>query len=254
MRLEGKVAIITGGGRGIGRSFAIAFGKEGAKVVVADIDLSAANETINELTKNGVEALSNRTDVSSIENTEEMVRQTIHHFGRIDILVNNAAILASFSPSRATPFYEIEVNEWDRVMAVNLKGIFLCTRAVFPYMKEQARGKIINMASSTFFWGPPNQAHYIASKGGVIGLSRALATELGRYQINVNCIAPGSTFSEDSTDQVAQEFRKLVIPRRAIRRLEYPEDLVGTAIFLASSDSDFITGQTIVVDGGQVMH
>jgi len=254
VRLEAKVAIITGGAHGIGRSFAMAFGYEGAKVVIADINLAAASETVDALKKNGIESLSIETDVSSPESTEEMARQTVKRFGRIDILVNNAAVLASYSASRGAPFYEIDLNEWDQVISVNLKGTFLCTRAVFPYMKEQAGGKIINMASSTFFWGPATMAHYIASKGGVIGLSRTLATELGQYQINVNCIAPGSTFSEDPTNKEALEFRKLLVRRRIIKRLEYPEDLVGTAIFLASSDSDFITGQTIVVDGGQIMH
>jgi len=254
MRLEQKVAIITGGARGIGKRYAMAFAKEGAKVVLADIDLAAGNVTVDALRKDGMEAFSTKTDVSNPESSQEMARQTIEHFGRIDILVNNAALLARFTVSRGAPFYQLDLNEWDQVISVNLTGVFLCSRAVFPYMKVQGGGKIINIASATFFLGVSGLSHYAASKGGVIGLSRALARELGEYGINVNCITPGSTLSEDSTDQAALEFRKQALARRSIKRLEYPEDLVGAAIFFASSDSDFITGQNIVVDGGYIMH
>lgn len=252
MRLKEKVAIITGAGGGIGRHFALGFGREGAKLAIADIDLAKADETADALRKEGAEACSIKTDVSNPESAEELAKKTIEHFGRIDILVNNAAILATYSPLRG-PFYQLDLDEWDRVMAVNVKGAFLCIRAVFPYMKAQGKGKIINTASTSVLWGATGNAHYVASKGGLIGLSRALAREMGEYNINVNCIAPGSTSSEEPSNQVALEFRQRAIPRRAIQRLEVPEDLVGTAIFLASPDSDFITGQTIVVDGGHIM-
>lgn len=253
MKLKDKVVIITGGGGGIGRSIAMGFGKEGAKLVIADINLTAANATVDTLLKEGVEAFSIGIDISNAESTEQMAKKTIEHFNRIDVLINNAAIRATYTASRKQTFFNIDLNEWDRVMVVNLKGTFLCIRAIFPYMKAREKGKVINIASTSALWGAPNNAHYVASKGGIISLSRALARELGEYNINVNCIAPGSTFSEDPLNEVALEYRKQAIPRRAIKRLETPEDLVGTAIFLASSDSDFITGQVIIVDGGHIM-
>lgn len=157
------------------------------------------------------------------------------------------------------PFYELDLDEWDRVIAVNLKGTFLCSRAVFPQMRAQGSGKIINVSTPGFFFGNPNYVHYVASKGGIIGLARAMAREVGDFNINVNCIAPGATLSEDPSDKVAYERRasRLMqgpVSERCLKRMQYPEDLVGTAIFFASSDSDFITGQTIIVDGGAVMH
>ncbi|MFC2057057.1 SDR family NAD(P)-dependent oxidoreductase [Chloroflexota bacterium] len=252
-RLKNKVAIITGGAYGIGRSFCLGMAGEGAKIVVADIDLEAAKTTVAEIEVKGTDAIALKTDVSSPEDTHEMAKKAAAHFGTIDILVNNAAIFARVKVS-AVPFYDIDLNEWDRVMEVNLKGPFLCSRAVFSYMKAQGRGKIINISSSTFFTGTPRFAHYVASKGGVIGLSRSLASAMGEYNINVNCIAPGRTFSEDPTDQDALQRLQHSASTRIMKRIEYPEDLVGTAIFLASADSDFITGQTIIVDGGITMH
>lgn len=253
MRLKDKVAIITGGAEGIGKSYAIGFASEGAKVVIADINLSPAGALVNTLEKEGKEVLAIKTDVSSVMDVEEMVKATIERFGRIDILINNAAIYMRPKAPEA-PVYEVKPEDWNRVIAVNLTGVFLCSRAVFPYMMKQGGGKIINITSSLAFSGRPNLSHYVASKGGVIALTRTLAREGGDYNINVNCIAPGSTFSEDPNDRAALEFREKGIPPRAIKRLEKPEDLVGTAIFLASSDSDFLTGQTIVVDGGHMMH
>lgn len=257
MRLKDKVAIVTGGAQGIGKAYVSGFSKEGAKVVIADIDLEAAKATAEKVVEDGGETLAIRTDVSSLEDTEEMARKTVEHFGRVDILINNAAVFGRVEISRGTPFYELDLDEWDRVIAVNFKGVLLCSRAVFPIMKAQDGGKIINIASSQFFTGGVGKvryAHYIATKGAVIGLTRAFARELGEYNINVNCITPGSTFSEELTDMAALEHRKLAAESRCIKRVEHPEDLVGTAIFLASSDSDFITGQTIIVDGGDVMH
>jgi len=257
MRLKDKVAIITGGAQGIGKSYAMGFADEGAKVVIADINLEAAKATAETIRERGGQALAIRTDVSSLEDTQEMVRKTVERFGRVDILVNNAAIFGRVPISRAAPFYELELSEWDRTWEVNVKGIFLCCRAVFPHMKAQGGGKIINISSTQFYRGGSpylKYAHYVAQKGAIIGLTRALARELGEYNINVNCIAPGSTFSEEPTDTAALERRKKAAERRAIKRVEYPDDLVGTAVFLASSDSDFVSGQTIVVDGGDIMH
>ncbi len=256
MRLKDKVAIITGGAQGIGKAYVTGFAKEGSKVVIADANLAAANATAKEVTKNGGEALAIKTDVSNLENVQEMVKKTVERFGRIDILVNNAAIFGRVKISQSS-FYELDLGEWDRTWEVNVKGPFLCCRAVYPHMKAQGGGKIINVSSTVFFGGGTKYlkyAHYISQKGAIIGLTRALARELGGDNINVNCIAPGGTFSEDPTDTAALEKRKAAIAARSIQRVEYPEDLVGAAIFLASPDSDFITGQTIVVDGGGIMH
>jgi 3-oxoacyl-[acyl-carrier protein] reductase len=256
MRLKDKVAIVTGGAKGIGKAFVMGFSKEGAKVaVVTDLSLKAADETAAEVIKKGGEALVIRADVSNLEDTREMARKTIEHFGGIDILVNNAAIFGSV-PIKHAPFYELEMSEWDRTWEVNVKGVFLCCRAVFPQMREQGSGKIINISSTQFYRGGTQYvkyAHYVAQKGAIIGLTRALARELGEHNINVNCIAPGGTLTEDPTDKAALEKRKKAAERRSIMRVEYPDDLVGAAIFLASGESAFITGQTIVIDGGDVM-
>jgi 3-oxoacyl-[acyl-carrier protein] reductase len=185
-----------------------------------------------------------------------MARETMERFGRIDILVNNAAVFERVKMVRA-PFWEVDPAEWDRVMAVNLKGAFLCCRAVFPYMRAQNSGKIINISSGTFFVGSPNQLAYVASKGGIIGMTRSMARELGDFGINVNCIAPGATQGYDPGDADFERREKSLeqlVSRRALKRIEHAEDLVGAAIFLASLDSDFITGQTIVVDGGEAVH
>ncbi len=263
MRLERKVAIVTGGANGIGKAYANGFSKEGARVVIADTDLEAANAAVTGITKRGGEALAIKTDVSSITDTEEMARKTFERFGCIDILVNNAAIFGKVKISREVPFDQIDLDTWDRVIAVNFKGVLLCARAVFPYMKAQGSGKIINVSSSQFHTGGAGKskyAHYIATKGAVVGLTRALAREFGEFNINVNCISPGSTFSEESQasstpedEEVLERRVRAPIESRCIKRVEYPEDLVGTAVFLASSDSDFISGQTIVVDGGHIM-
>ncbi len=252
MRLKDKVAIVTGGANGIGKAYCFGLAREGAKVVIADIDGKGAIATGKEIEAQGGIVLPIKVDVSIVESTLDMAKKTFETFGKIDILVNNAAFYMRPTLTMA-PFYELDPNEWDRLMAVNLKGPFLCARAVFPYMREQKAGKIINITSDTFFFGLVNFAHYVASKGGVIGLTRVLANELGQFNINVNCIAPGSTFSEDPGNLNGLERRKQVVPLRALQRVEYPQDLVGTVIFLASSDSDFITGQTIAVNGGMTM-
>ncbi len=249
IRLRDKVAIVTGGGHGIGRAYCIRLGAEGAKVAVVDVDKEAADKVAKDIQGQGGEALAVKTDISDPASTKEMARKTVERFGKIDILVNNAAIFGRFSLTRG-PFWEISLEEWDRVMDVNIKGAWLCACAVLPHMKVQGSGKIINQSSAAFHTGTSNFAHYVASRGAIIGLTRAMAKELGEFNINVNSIAPGSTLSEENPDEDRIEFRRLAISRRALKRIEYPEDLVGTLVFLASNDSDFITGQTIIVDGG----
>lgn len=255
MRLKDKVAIVTGGAHGLGNAYVKGYANEGAKVVIADIDFEAAKTTEDALRGEGKEGLAIKVDVSSVDDTQQMARKTVERFGGIDILVNNAAVLGRVRISRGVPFYELSLDEWDRVMAVNVKGVLLCCRAVFPYMRDRGGGKIINITSGQFHTGGGHvkYVHYIASKGAVIGVTRALARELGEYNINVNCIDPGSVLTEEPADQAALKMREAAIADRCIKRIEYPEDVVGTAIFLASSDSNFITGQTIHVGGGALM-
>ncbi|MBN2074838.1 MAG: glucose 1-dehydrogenase [Dehalococcoidales bacterium] len=252
-RLKDKVAIITGGAYGIGKIFARRMAAEGAAVVIADIDINNAEKTVEELKVHNARILAVHTDVSDEKSTLSMAKKTTETFGSIDILINNAAIFSKIKVS-VVPFDKLDMTDWDRMMAVNLRGTFLCSRAVFPYMKKQNKGKIINMASATFFEGTPVMPHYVASKAGIIGLTRSLASAMAEYNINVNCIAPGRTLSEDLSDESAVKNNEIRAKTRQLKRIEYPEDLVGTAVFLASEDSDFITGQTIVVDGGTIFH
>lgn len=250
MRLKDKVAIVTGGARGLGRAYALRLAKEGAKIVVADI--LDGEETVNAIAQQGGEAIYIHTDVTSEESTQEMARKTVGRFGRIDILINNAALFATIVKR---PFYEIPAKEWDAVMAVNLKGPFLCTKAVYPQMKKQGKGKIINVSSGTFYKGLPHFLHYVVSKGGNVALTRSLAREVGEVGICVNTIAPGYTETEYLIEhpQDPPEVTKAIIATRCIKRPETPEDLAGTIVFLSSDDSDFITGQTIIVDGGSAL-
>jgi NAD(P)-dependent dehydrogenase (short-subunit alcohol dehydrogenase family) len=250
MRLKGKVAIITGGARGLGCAYALRLAKEGAKIVIADI--LDGQETVDAIVQQGGEAIYINTDVTSEESTRGMARKTVERFGRIDILINNAALFATIV-KRA--FYEIPGMEWDAVMAVNLKGPFLCAKAVYPQMKKQGKGKIINVSSGTFYKGLPNFLHYVVSKGGNVALTRSLAREVGDTGICVNTIAPGYTETEYLKEhpQDPPEVTKTIIATRCIKRPETPEDLTGTIVFLCSDDSDFITGQTIIVDGGSAL-
>ena len=250
MRLKNKVAIVTGGAKGLGRAFALRMAEEGAAVmVVTRKDMENLKQTAETIRSMGGQAQFFQADVAKIEDTLAMAKATKEAFGRIDILVNNAAI---YDGIKRTPFYEIDLSEWDLVMNVNVKGAFLSTRAVFPYMKEQGYGKIVNLASEVFFTGSHGFAHYVASKGGIIGLTRALAIELGPYNICINCVAPGFTDTEASRGLT--DVNKYDISKTPLRRLEKPEDLTGAALFLASSESDFMTGQTLLVDGGRAMH
>ena len=247
MRLEGRVAIVTGGARHIGAAYCRKLAAEGAAVVIADI---LDGETVaEEIRSQGGRALALKIDVSKEEDTNLMAAEAVKSFGRIDILVNNAAIFINI---QRQPFYQITAEEWDRVSAVNIKGPFLCAKAVFPQMKEQRSGKIINISSSTAYWGTPNFLHYVASKAALIGMTRSLAREVGEYGICVNAIAPGLV--EHEGQNAPKVLTELQLKARSIKRLQTPEDLLGTLVFLASSDSDFMTGQTIVVDGGSVFH
>jgi len=247
MRLENKVAIVTGAARGLGRTFSVALAREGAKILA--IDIADPEGTAREIESLGGMAKGFRADVSVEEDCLKIAEETFKSFGRIDILVNNAAIVYGLIRK---PFDEIDPKEWDKVMMVNVKGPWLCTRAVFPYMKQQGKGKIINLSSETFFTGSHGFVHYVASKGGVVGLTRALAIELGPHNININVVAPGFTDTEASRS--IADVSKYDISRTPMGRLQQPKDLIGAVIFLASDESDFVTGQTLLVDGGRVMH
>ena len=246
MRLTDKVAIVTGGGIGLGRAYCKALAAEGARVVVADIAHDAAQAVARE-----VHGLAVDVDVTSAEQTAAMAARALETYGAIDVLVNNAG---RYTAIRKRPFSEIPLDEWDRCMAVNVKGVFLCCRAVYPQMKKQGRGKIINISSGTMLGGTPMFLHYVSSKAAVIGLTRALAREVGGDGINVNAITPGLTIADENQLRMLSE--EYLAPRRqarAFKRDQDPEDLVGTVVFLASSASDFITGQTLNVDGGTWM-
>ena len=252
-RLKDRIIIVTGGAHGIGRAYCRGLAAEGAKVVVADLDIDAAEAVVRSLGESGSDALAVRADVSQAEDVDAMAQAAADRFGSVDGLINNAAVFQVPAMSRV-PFEQIPIDEWDRLIAVNLRGVFLGCRAVVPYMKAQGRGKIVNISSGTVFHGSANSAHYVTSKAGVIGFTRSLARELGDHNINVNAIAPGLTLSlEEMTEDRLQMSRNRA-QARSIKRDQEPEDLVGTAVFLCSPDSDFITGQTIVVDGGAQMH
>ncbi len=248
--LQGKVAIVTGAGGDIGRAIAVRYAQEGARVVVAEIQQELADRTAGAVKDAGGEVLALATDVSTRLDTEAMARRTFEQWGRIDVLVNNAAM---FGTLRRVPFHELTEEEWDACMAVNLRGMWLCCKAVFPYMREQRSGRIINIASGTLFWGAPGFLHYVTSKAGVVGLTRAMAREVGEHGINVNAIAPGLTMTSGALATTSREMAEQRASAGAFKRPEEPADLVGTFVYLASDDSAFVTGQTIVVDGGRVL-
>ena len=252
-RLENKVAVVTGAGHGIGKFYAERLASEGAKVVIAEIDLAATKKTVSELIAKGYQAIGVQTDVTSEASVSNMVSEAIKHFNKIDILVNNAAIFATIPMSRA-PYDEITIEEWDLMMSVNIKGTWLVSKAVIAEMKKQSYGKIINISSSTAVKGSPSRIHYVTSKAGIIGFTKTLANEVGSFNICVNCVAPGSTLSEENPNESILKMRSDAANVRALKRVQTPDDLTGAILFFASTDSDFITGQTLVVDGGNCMH
>ena len=250
MRLKDKVVVVTGAGQGLGAAYARKFCEEGAKVVIADLNEAAARDVAKELKVKGYEALAFAADVSQESDTQNLARATVEKYGRIDVLVNNAAV---FSTITLKPMEEIAVEEWDRLMEVNLRGLFLCTKAVIPRMKTQKQGKIINISSATVFMGKPYYIHYVTSKAGVIGFTRALAREVGDWNIQVNCLTPGYTETEIPRGTTTTEQKKAIIGHQCMKRIGTPNDLVGIMVFLASDESDFMSGQTVNVDGGDNM-
>ena len=249
-RLKDKIVIVTGGGHGIGKAYCLGFGQSGSRVVVADRDKPAADKVSAEIVQQtGAHALALHTDVADEGSTKEMAAAVRQHFGRIDVLINNAAIFATIPMNRGR-IETIDPDEWDRLMAVNLKGLFFCCRAVLPSMRAQKSGKIINIASGTVFAGSPGRIHYVTSKMATIGFTRTLAREVGNDNINVNVLAPGNTLSEENPSQEVIRLRQSSAGLRALKRIQIPQDVVGAMLFMASPLSDFITGQTVNVDGG----
>jgi len=250
-RLQNRSAIVTGGARGIGRHYSLALAAEGARVMIADIaDGSALAAEI--AARHGHNAVASTTfDVSEEAAVKRVVGKTIERFGKIDILVNNAALFAPLPPVDCT---DIAVELWDQVMAVNVRGPFLMVKHVVPHMAAQGYGKIINIGSGTAYKGLPSMLHYVTSKGAVTAFTRALSREVGEKGIRVNTLAPGLVMSDTLVENRAhiEQARERVVQSRALRRDEVPEDLIGALIFLASAESDFITGQTIAVDGGSI--
>jgi len=249
--LDGFVAIVTGGAQGIGAAYARGYAAEGAKVVVADI-LDPA-PVVAALKGAGGDAMGITCDVTDEAQVESLVAATMETYGRIDVLMNNAALFGGLKRQR---FEEIDPDVFDAVLRINIRGVWQMTKAVVPVMRAQHYGKIINIASGTVFKGTPMQLHYVTSKGAVIAMTRAVAREVGEDNICVNAIAPGLTESEAVLEggQFSEEHFNANIGSRCIKRAETPDDLVGTAVFLASHDSDFITGQVLCVDGGSVTH
>lgn len=248
--LQDKVVIVTGGAHGIGKAYCKGFAGAGARVVIADIAAEAAEKTATEIAKEiGAQTLALYTDVSNEASTKTMAAKVLERFGRIDVLINNAAVF-SIVPMNRGRIETIDPDEWDRLMAVNLRGLFFCCRAVLPTMRAQQSGKIINIASGTVFAGSPGRIHYVTSKTATIGFTRTLAREVGEFNINVNCLAPGNTLSEENPDEATIKLRESSAGLRALKRVQVPQDVVGAMMFLASPLSDFITGQTVNVDGG----
>jgi 3-oxoacyl-[acyl-carrier protein] reductase len=251
MKLKDKVCIITGSGQGIGKYYALRLAQEGAKVVVAECNEGTGKSAVSEILNSGLEALFVKTDVSDDKSTQTMAQRAFEKYGRIDILINNAAIFASLG---FQPFDQIPIEQWDQVMAVNLRGLWLCCKAVVPIMKAQKKGKIINTSSSAWDLGRPRYLHYVTSKAGIVGFTRGLAKEVGEWNINVNCVSYAGVITEIERESFTREAQEWVMNQQCIKRPGVPEELVGTIIFLASDDSDFVSGQNIHPNGGFYFH
>ncbi len=248
--LKDKVAIITGAGRGLGKAFALRYVEEGAKLLLPDISLERAEKVVKEIKAKGGEAVAMETDISDENATKKMAEMVMKQYGRVDILLNNASIYYGL---KLTPWNELTVEEWDRMFDVNVKGIWLCCKAIAPIMQKQGKGKIINLSSSITQPAPfaaEHLLHYTLSKGATTMLTQTLAQALGSYNINVNTIGPGLTASEATLEMTPKEMYDATIAAQCFKRRQEVEDLMGTAVFLASEDSDFITGQLILVNGG----
>jgi NAD(P)-dependent dehydrogenase (short-subunit alcohol dehydrogenase family) len=242
--LEGRVSIVTGGARGIGRAYCLGLADEGSSLVVAD--MVNGQPVVDEIEAQGGKGIAVQVDVSDERSTQAMARSAFERFGRIDVLVNNAAY---FKQVKRGPFQDLDVEEWDKAFHVNVRGVWLCSRAVYPYMKGQRYGKIINISSNTAWKGVPGFLHYVTSKAALTGLTRALAREVGEENIAVNTVAPDFIPDEDMLKSRGSHSDE-VIAQRAFKRMQVPEDMVGTIVFLASAGSDFITGQSFLVNGG----
>jgi NAD(P)-dependent dehydrogenase (short-subunit alcohol dehydrogenase family) len=246
--LASRTVIVTGAATGIGRAFAVGCASQGANVVVAD--MNAADETVAAIEAAGGRALAVKVDVADDSSVREMARAAIQRFGRIDGLVNNAAY---FREVKLTPFEELDAAQWDRIFAVNVKGVWQCCKAVMPAMREQRSGAIVNIASVVAVAGQPGYLHYVATKGAVLSMTKALAKECGPHGVRVNVIAPGFVIT-DATKNRPIEWQQSFLKARALSREQRPEDLVGTALYLLSDLAGFVSGQTIVVDGGHIMY
>jgi NAD(P)-dependent dehydrogenase (short-subunit alcohol dehydrogenase family) len=246
--LAGRTVIVTGAATGIGQAFAVGAAAQGANVVVAD--MNAADETVAAVEAAGGRALAVRVDVSDDASVQAMAKAAVERFGRIDGLVNNAAY---FREVKLTPFEELDPAIWDRIFSVNVKGVWLCCKAVMPAMRAQRSGAIVNIASVVAVAGQPGYLHYVATKGAVLSMTKGLAKECGPMGVRVNVIAPGFVIT-DATRNRPIEWQQSFLKARAISREQKPDDLVGTALYLLSDLSGFVSGQTIVVDGGHIMY
>lgn len=247
MKLEGRSILVTGASRGIGREIALEFAREGANIAVNFSGSEAkANETVDEIKAMGREAFAVQCDVSNAESVTSMVKETIDRFGKLDVLVNNAGI------TKDNLIMRMKEEEWDDVININLKGVFLCTKAVTRQMMKQRSGRIVNIASIVGVSGNPGQANYVAAKAGVIGLTKTTAKELSSRNITVNAVAPGF-ITTDMTEKLTEEVKSEMLKQIPLARFGEPKDIAKVAVFLASDDSSYMTGQTLHVDGGMVM-
>jgi NAD(P)-dependent dehydrogenase (short-subunit alcohol dehydrogenase family) len=251
--LDGKVAIITGAGGGLGEAYARKLASEGAAIAVFEIRAEAAEKTADALTAQDHRAIAVPVDVSDRAAMRTAVEQVVERFGRVDILVSNAHS-GSSPEGRKLPWYELPQRDWDRAMAVNIGGAFYGACAVAPFMIAQGYGKIVNIASTTFWSAAPHLSHYIASKGGVVGLTRALAGELGNSGVTVNAVSPGLTRTDNTIGIYPESFFQEYASRRAIPRIAETSDLVGAVLYFCSPASDFVTGQVLIVDGGTIFN